>query len=99
MLYRICTVQVQPRKHVLDHADYTAPTRQHGLDHTDQQSICPEGSRSSLGTDYLAHAWKLVFRYQHRKYGDARGRGQTALDIHMYIRFSLVDKLFVFWAV
>ena len=26
-------VQIQPRKDVLDHADYTAPTRQRELDH------------------------------------------------------------------
>ena len=40
---------------VLDHADYTALARQHELDHTDntdyadntdQESICPERSRS-----------------------------------------------------
>ena len=37
--------QTQPRKPVLDHAGYTAPTRQHELnhtdhtDHTDQESI------------------------------------------------------------
>ena len=30
----ICTVQVQPGKGVLDDAAYTAPTRQHELDHT-----------------------------------------------------------------
>ena len=36
MLCRICTAQIQPRNHVLDHADYyIAPTRQHELDHTD----------------------------------------------------------------
>ena len=35
MLRRIYTVQIQPMKHVLDHAEYTAPTRQHELDHTD----------------------------------------------------------------
>ena len=35
MLYKICVVQIQPRKRVLDHAGYTAPTRQHKLDHTD----------------------------------------------------------------
>ena len=46
MLCRICTVHIQPRKHVLDHADYTVPTRQHELDHTDhtdhtdQEFIC-----------------------------------------------------------
>ena len=27
-------VQIQPRKHVLGHADYAAPTRQHELDRT-----------------------------------------------------------------
>ena len=32
MLCRICLVQIQSRKHALDHADYTAPTRQHELD-------------------------------------------------------------------
>ena len=56
---RICVVQIQPRKDVLnhaDHADYTAPTRQHELDHTDhtyhtdhthhtdQESTCSERS-------------------------------------------------------
>ena len=25
MVYRVCTIQIQPRKHVLDHADWTAP--------------------------------------------------------------------------
>ena len=27
--YKICVLQLQPRKDFLDHADYTAPTRQH----------------------------------------------------------------------
>ena len=35
MLCRICVVQIQPRKYVLDDAGYAAPTRQHELDHTD----------------------------------------------------------------
>ena len=35
MLCKICIVKIQPRKHVLHHAGYTAPTRQHELDHTD----------------------------------------------------------------
>ena len=42
---RICRVQIQPGKHVLDHADYAGPTRQHELDHTnhtDQESIFTE---------------------------------------------------------
>ena len=33
--------QIQHRTHVLDHADYTAPIRQHELDHAYQESICP----------------------------------------------------------
>ena len=28
-------MQIRSRKHALDHAGYTAPTRQHVLDHTD----------------------------------------------------------------
>ena len=43
-LCRICTGQIQPRKNVLDYADFVAPTRQHELDHTDhtdQGSIFP----------------------------------------------------------
>ena len=31
----ICMVQIQPRTPVLDLTGYTAPTRQHELDHTD----------------------------------------------------------------
>ena len=49
MLCRICIVQIQPRKYVLYHADHTAPTRQHELDHTDQEYICPERSRARSG--------------------------------------------------
>ena len=37
MLCRIsCVVHIQPRKPVLDHADYSAPARQHEPNHTDQ---------------------------------------------------------------
>ena len=36
MLCRICVVQIEPTKLVLDRADYTALTRQHELDHTDR---------------------------------------------------------------
>ena len=35
MLRRICTVQIQPGKHVLDYEAYTAPTLSQELDHTD----------------------------------------------------------------
>ena len=46
---------MQPSEHVLHHAGFTAPTRQHELDHTDhadhtdhtdQEPICPERFRS-----------------------------------------------------
>ena len=40
-------MQIQPRKCVLDQAEYMAPNRQHELDPTDQEYICPEWSRSS----------------------------------------------------
>ena len=33
-------VHIQRRDRVLDRADNTAPTRQHELDHTDQEYIC-----------------------------------------------------------
>ena len=46
MMRRICIVQIPPGKHVLHHADYTVPTWQHELDHTYQESICPERARS-----------------------------------------------------
>ena len=38
-------VQIQPSKRVLDYADYTGPTLQHELDHTDQEYIPLEISR------------------------------------------------------
>ena len=44
-------------KTVLDHADHTAPTRQHQLDHTDQGSICSE---FFVGIDDLYEARTLV---------------------------------------
>ena len=62
MLYKICTVQIQPRKHGLDHADYTAPPQKHELliDHTDQEptDICPGRQRyldHQLGIDHTDH--------------------------------------------
>ena len=41
----ICIAQVQPRKPVRDLSDFTAPMRQHELDHTDQESLCSERPR------------------------------------------------------
>ena len=55
MLCRICSrAQIQPKEHVLDHAGYTTPTRQHELDHADQESIFPERSRSLGKMDDLS---------------------------------------------
>lgn len=54
MLSGIYEVQIQPRKHVLGHADPTAPTlTQNDLsigraDHVDQGSVSPEGHGSSI---------------------------------------------------
>ena len=45
--YRVCIVHIQPRKRVLDRAHFTAPTRQHELDHTNHTNhtdIFPERS-------------------------------------------------------
>lgn len=47
MLRMICIPHIQPRKPVLDHAEYTAPTRQYEpvhTDYTDQECIYPERS-------------------------------------------------------
>ena len=46
MLCRICMLQIKPRTRAIDQADHTAPTRQHGLDHVDQEPLCPDRSRS-----------------------------------------------------
>ena len=55
---RIFAAQIQPRKHVLDNADYTGRTRQHELDHTDQESICLEISIDhAAGTDDQSEMW------------------------------------------
>ena len=60
MLHRICILQIQPKNPALDHADYTALTRQHELDHTDhtdhtdQDYICPERLDHQVGIDDLS---------------------------------------------
>ena len=45
-------VQIQRRKHVADHANFAAPTRGNMIyldHHTDEESICLDGSRSLSG--------------------------------------------------
>ena len=76
MLCKICVVQIQPRKRALDHAGYTAATRQHGLghtDHTDQESICPEISR------YVSRIrWSVDDLSEVCQYCDVRSRATRA---------------------
>ena len=58
------TVQIQPRKHDLVHADYTATTRQHELDPTDptdQEPMCPERASSSRGNQLPVRCVKFFF--------------------------------------
>ena len=51
-VYRICAVQIQPRQYVLDHAYNTAPTRQHKLYHTDQESMVAAMTYLDHGVDW-----------------------------------------------
>ena len=56
-------VRIQTRKHVLEHGEYMAPTLQHELDHTDQESIGPEYSdKTGIDhTDHLSEVWKFSY--------------------------------------
>ena len=56
MLCRICVVQIQPRKHALDRAGYTAPTRQHELDHTDHTDRTDHTDQEHI---YICPAWQI----------------------------------------
>ena len=57
----LCVVQIQPRKHTVDGAGYTAPTRQHELDHTDhtdhtdQEYICPAWQIEIITWESITH--------------------------------------------
>ena len=60
-LCRICTVQIQPGKHVRDHAGYTAPNRQHELDHT-QYNIGKTYALKDL--DVMKWQWMVCPRFE-----------------------------------
>ena len=60
MLCRIYVLQIQPRKHVLDHAFFTAPAWQHEVDHIDQESICPAG-RIYVDHELICHICENLF--------------------------------------
>ena len=61
----ICIVHIQPKKHVLDHADHATPTHQHYLHHTDhtgQEYVFPEACTwvdHVGGIDDLCGVWKV----------------------------------------
>ena len=69
MLCRICTVQIQPSKHVLDHAGYTASIWQHELDRTDQEAACPERPTvdHEVRIDDLFEVWWFPFFGLHER--------------------------------
>ena len=48
----VCIAQIKPRKHVLDYADYAAPTRQHEVDHTDHTDHTDQ--------EYICSAWQII---------------------------------------
>ena len=64
----ICLVQILLRKHVPDHADYTASTRQHALDHTDHtdhtdQELSAVTGRSRESMIYRSDGWKIAMAF------------------------------------
>ena len=67
MLCRIYTVQIQLRKHVPDHADCTAPTRQHELDHTDHEIYLPCLADLLIDHDLWEYIIQIIQMYP-RKY-------------------------------
>ena len=42
----VCTVQIQPKKLGLGHADFAASTGQHEVDHADREYTCPKRHKS-----------------------------------------------------
>ena len=50
----MCVLQTQPRKHVLDHADDAALTRQHELDHTDHTDHTDYADQERISLPCLA---------------------------------------------
>ena len=53
----ICIVQIQLRKLVVNHADYTAPARQHELHHTDHKhhTVHTDHTDHTNHTDHTYH--------------------------------------------
>ena len=60
MLCRICIVHIQPKKHVLDHADPSTPTRQHELDHIQIRNISAQKYLDhGVAIDDLFNVWRV----------------------------------------
>ena len=89
MLRRICTVQIQPRRHILYHAHYTAPARQHELDLQIRNLSTPLKDRDHQEEiDYLGHDLSEVRNYHESvicstsplilRYRDDTGPGQIS---------------------
>ena len=106
MLCRICTVQIQPRKRVVDDTDhYMAPARQHELDRTrtDQWSICPERCRSwtVVGTDDLSDVWFIVPFLSHVSLHPRFGNKLLGLRVGLYLPFvyiALTENMSTAWS-
>ena len=64
MLCRICVLSTDPTQELIPyHADYTAPTRQLELDHTDhtdQESICPGNLDHQVRIHDLSDVYSVV---------------------------------------
>ena len=68
------TAQIQPRRHVIDHADYTTPIRPHELGHTsvrEREQIFPDWQIQIMNcsavvrtdhTDHLSEVWTVFFK-------------------------------------
>lgn len=69
---------IQRRKHVLDYADYTAPTRQHELDHgTDQELSALQDLDHGMRTDYLSYVWTFSTESSTTTRQEKRAQGKT----------------------
>ena len=98
MLCKICVVQIQPRKHVRDHADFAAPTRQHELYHTTSGIYlpCMADLHHEVGIDYLYdtdHLYDLcsvlsghIFLFGHSEEGSTQHMGADLQLLHLPAR-------------
>ena len=60
MLCRVCTLQIQPRQHALEHAVYVGPIPQRELDHTDQDVSALKELARAVGIDVMKELPRVV---------------------------------------